>query len=110
METTMRPGFTIVRLPSDHGSLAVRGEIDICTAPDLRDGLRDAVRAATRGTVVTADLSAVSFIDSCGLTTLVEAEAYATVRGIRLVFAGVPASITRLLTITGLSLSRPEAS
>jgi anti-sigma B factor antagonist len=110
METTMRPGFKIVRFPSDHGSLAVRGEIDICTAPDLRDGLRDAVHAATRGTVVMADLSAVRFIDSCGLTTLVEAEAYAAVRGIRLLFADVPAGITRLLTITGLSLSTPDAS
>jgi len=38
----------------------------------------------------------------------VEAEAYATVRGTRLVFADVPAGITRLLTITGLSLSGPE--
>lgn len=106
----MRPGFKIVRLPSDHGSLAVRGEIDICTAPDLRNGLRDAVHAATRGTVVMADLSAVRFIDSCGLTTLVEAEAYAAVRGIRLLFADVPAGITRLLTITSLSLSTPDAS
>jgi anti-sigma B factor antagonist len=106
----MRPGFTIVRLPCDQDSLAVRGEIDICTAPDLRDGLRDAVQAATRGTVIMVDLSAVSFTDSRGLTALVEAEAYAHVRGMRLVFAGVPAGITRLLAITGLSLSRSGAS
>jgi anti-sigma B factor antagonist len=106
----MRPGFTIARTPSDHGSLTVRGEIDVCTAPDLRDGLRSAVHAVTRGTAVKVDLSAVSFIDSRGLTALVEAEAYASVRGIRLVFTEVPARITRLLTLTGLSQSRPEAS
>jgi anti-sigma B factor antagonist len=106
----MRPGFTITRAPSDHGSLAVHGEIDVSTAPDLRDGLRNAVHAATRGTAVMVDLSAVSFIDSRGLTALVEAEAYASVRGIRLAFTDVPAGIIRLLTLTGLSLSGPEAS
>jgi anti-sigma B factor antagonist len=105
----MRPEFTIVRLPSDHG-LAVRGEIDIYTAAGLRDSLRSTVRAATQGTVVMVDLSAVTFIESRGLTTLVEAEAYASVRGIRLVFADVPAAITRLLSLTGLSLSGPGVS
>jgi len=99
------PQFAIVRLPEDPDCLAVLGEIDICTAPQLRGSLRSAVRAAGRGTLVMVDLSAVSFIDARGLTTLVEAEAYASVRGIRLVFAGVPAGVTRLLTIIGLSLT-----
>jgi anti-anti-sigma factor len=86
----------------------VRGEIDIYTSPVLRGSLHGAVHSATPGAVITVDLSAVEFIDARGLTTLVEAEAYATVRGTRLVFADVPAGITRLLTITGLSLSGPE--
>ena len=38
------------------------------------------------------------------LAALVEADAYACVRGVGLVFAAVPDSITRLLMITGMSL------
>jgi anti-sigma B factor antagonist len=100
----MGPQLTIVYLPGDPCSLAVCGEIDIYTAPHLEVGLRHAVLSASPGAAITADLSAVSFIDARGLTALVEAEAYAIVRGVALVFAGVPASITRLLTITGLRL------
>ena len=100
----MGPQLTIVSVPGDPGCLAVFGEIDICTAPGLRGGLRGAVQAAPRGAAVMVDLSAVNFIDARGLSALVEAEAYASVRGIHLVFSGVSAGITRLLTITGLNL------
>ena len=53
--------------------------------------------------MVTVDLSAVSFIDARGLTVLAVADAYACVRGVRLVFASTPANITRLLRITRLT-------
>jgi hypothetical protein len=56
-----------------------RGEIDICTVPDLRDSLRHAIQTASRGADVLVDLSAVTFINARGLTALVEAEAYASV-------------------------------
>jgi anti-anti-sigma factor len=100
----MGPQLTIVYLPGDPGFLAVRGEVDLCTVPRLEGCLRRAVRAAPPGAAVMVNLSAVSFIDARGLWALAEAEAYACVRGIRLVFADVPASITRLLAIAGLSL------
>jgi anti-anti-sigma factor len=103
-EAAMRPQLTIVQLSGSPGSLAVCGEVDIHTVPDLRGSLHGAVHAASPGTVITVDLSAVSFIDACGLTTLVEADAYSSVRGIRLVFADVPANIARLLALIGLSL------
>lgn len=46
--------------------LAVRGEIDIKSAPDLESALSE-----TAGDPVTVDLSEVTFIDSTGLRVLV---------------------------------------
>jgi anti-sigma B factor antagonist len=106
VEAAVLPQLAIIVVSGVSGSVAVRGEIDIYTAPELRGGLRHAVQAASRGADVLVDLSTVTFIDARGLTALVEAEAYASVRGIQLVFTGMPAGITRLLAITGLSLSR----
>jgi anti-sigma B factor antagonist len=106
----MGPQLTLVYQPEHPRSLVVRGEIDIYTVPDLQDCLRLAVQGDPPGAVVTVDLSEVSFIDSRGLTALVEAEAYASVRGIRLLFARIPSTISRVLRITGLSLNGPGVS
>jgi anti-anti-sigma factor len=104
------PQLTVVFLPGNPGFLVVSGEIDLCTVPHLQGCLRRAVRAAPSGAAVMVDLSAVRFIDGRGLAALVEAEAYACVRGISLVFADVPANITRLLKIAGLSLRGATSS
>jgi anti-anti-sigma factor len=98
------PQLMIVNLAGKPGCFAVCGEIDIYTVPDLQDALRRAVQAAAPGAAIMVDLSAVGFIDVRGLAALVEADAYACVRGVGLVFAAVPDSITRLLMITGMSL------
>jgi anti-sigma B factor antagonist len=110
VEAAVLPQLTIIAVPGDPGCLTLHGEIDIYTAPELRDSLRRAVQTARGRTAVMVDLSEVSFIDARGLMALVEAEAYASVRKVHLAFAGVPASITRLLTITGLSLSGSQIS
>lgn len=101
----MGPQLTVVHREDNPGHVVVAGEVDICTAPDLRGSLCRAVEMAAGepGAVVTVDLSAVSFIDACGLRLLAVTDAYACVRGVRLVFASTPASITRLLRITRLT-------
>lgn len=43
----MQPQLTITRLTGEPDCLTVRGEIGIWTPPDLLDGLRSAVQAAT---------------------------------------------------------------
>jgi acetylornithine deacetylase len=53
-------------------AVAVSGELDIATAPALRDRLNDAIDAGTRRFVI--DLSDVSFIDSVALATIVHAK------------------------------------
>jgi len=45
------------------------GEIDLCTAPRLREALLSASRAAAR---VVLDLTAVTFLDSSGLAVLID--------------------------------------
>ena len=52
--------------------LAVNGELDIATAPTLRDRLDAAIEGGTRRLVI--DLSAVSFLDSVALATIVHAK------------------------------------
>ncbi len=50
--------------------LAVAGELDIATAPELGDRLGDAIDRVPQGTVV-VDLLRVSFIDSTALGVLI---------------------------------------
>ena len=52
-------------------ALTVRGELDIATAPALRDRLDAAIKAGKHRLVL--DLSALDFIDSVALATLVHA-------------------------------------
>jgi anti-sigma B factor antagonist len=105
------PQLRIVHIAADPCHLRLRGEIDIYTAPALRDALRAAAEAvASRpDATVTVDLSAVSFIDGRGVSTLVAAEAYACVRGVTMQFSGRSARLTRILRITGLDLNDLDA-
>src|SRR3982751_4269544 len=52
--------------------LAVAGELDLATAPALRDRLAAAIDAGRHRLVI--DLSAVSFLDSVALATIVHAK------------------------------------
>jgi anti-sigma B factor antagonist len=53
--------------------VAVRGEVELATAPDLTAALDDAIRRTSGPFVV--DLTAVDFLDSCGISCLVRARA-----------------------------------
>jgi anti-anti-sigma factor len=98
--------FAVVRSANDPGRVVVSGEVDIHTAPELRGSLCRAVEVAAGApaAVVTVDLSSVNFIDVRGLRILVAAEAYAWVRGVRMLFTGASPGARRLIRITGLSL------
>lgn len=82
--------------------LSVTGEIDLATAPEM-----DAALAAADGDVI-LDLSAVSFMDSTGIRSLVAAHraAESADRGFRIV---VGRQIERLLEMTGLDGTLPLA-
>jgi anti-sigma B factor antagonist len=53
--------------------VAVRGEIELATTPELTVALDDAIRASSGPFVV--DLTAVDFLDSTGISCLVRARA-----------------------------------
>ena len=58
----------------EHGQdlvLAVEGSVDIASSPELRGELRVAVEARRPRIVI--DMTGVSFVDSSGLATLIEA-------------------------------------
>jgi anti-sigma B factor antagonist len=80
--------------------IAVTGEVDLFTAPQLKSALHGAIAAGKRGVVV--DLSETSFIDSTALGVLIGA-----LRRLRegdglLVLVNGNESISRTLEITGL--------
>jgi len=91
VSTRNGPGCAIV---------AVSGDVDISTSPDLREALAEAVAAGNRAIVV--DLSAVRFVDSTGLGVLVGA--YTAVRnaGGRLSVVNDHAPVLKVFTITAL--------
>ncbi|MER7079135.1 anti-sigma B factor antagonist [Saccharopolyspora kobensis] len=60
---------TSTRLPDDVALIAVSGEIDVYTAPALREQLVDAVDDGARRLIV--DLGQVDFMDSTALGVLV---------------------------------------
>jgi anti-anti-sigma factor len=79
----------------------VRGEIDLSNARDLLDEIGDAVRSGA--TIITVDLSAVTFLDSSGIAMLFQLRqriAYSR-QELRLVVPpGSP--IRRVLELTGV--------
>ena len=78
--------------------LTVRGELDIATAPALRDRLNAAIDAGKHRLVV--DLSAISFVDSVALATIVHAKQRLSEDG-RLAVAIDPTSYVMLVFESG---------
>jgi anti-sigma B factor antagonist len=78
------------------GALLLQGEIDSYTAPELAD------RLAAEPPVEVLDLAGVTFIDSSGLRTLVEAHQARAETGSRLMLRAPSAAVQRLLEISGL--------
>lgn len=88
----------------DDGDLvhvAVRGELDVATAPTLREHLLATVERATGPVVV--DLLGVTFIDSTALGVLIGAKDRADQRDIDLRLVVEEARIMKIFEITGLT-------
>jgi anti-anti-sigma factor len=81
--------------------MAVRGNLDIDSAPVLRDNVIAVLATATCRVVV--DLGGLDFCDSVGLSTLVDAHLACQARGGYFRLAEPSAFLTRILTVVGLS-------
>jgi anti-anti-sigma factor len=77
------------------------GDLDFHSAPDLEaSGMQALARAPQRPVVV--DLGAVRFIDSAGLSALIELKRHANELGSTLALADVTAPVRKVFAVTGL--------
>jgi anti-sigma B factor antagonist len=68
------PAFAVTDLALEHvAGVAVRGEVELVTAPQLTEALDEAIRSTSGPFAV--DLAAVDFLDSSGIHCLVRARA-----------------------------------
>lgn len=80
--------------------VSIKGEIDVYSAPQLKDALTELLGAGSSAVVV--DLTDVGFLDSTGLGALVAARTSATDADIRLPIVSDRDRILKLFRITGL--------
>jgi anti-sigma B factor antagonist len=100
----------LVRQDDASAVVAVAGEIDLATAPVLSSELETV--AVTSGTVVHVDLAEVSFLDSSGISALVEFRKRLEQADASLVLHRAGPTIQRVLEISGLGALfelRPDA-
>ena len=80
--------------------ISVSGEIHVTTAPEFSSRLNDAIAAGTRGVVI--EMSGVEFIDSTGLSVLLNGLRRVTRAGGRLALVVTNPTVLRLFEITKL--------
>lgn len=88
------------RVLGDAVVVAVEGELDLFTAPFLRDEIRDAIKQD--GATLVLDLADLSFMDSSGLSVLIEAWRLTTAQGGGVTLAAPQPPVARILRTTGL--------
>ena len=93
--------FEVVDLPTDGvAGVAVRGEVELATAPALTAALEEGIRRSSGAFVV--DLVAVDFLDSSGIACLVRARALLGRDDRALALVCPPGSVRRVLELTGI--------
>ena len=95
-------GFEVnAQIADGTATVTIRGEVDVYTAPRLRDSLRRI--SAEDAPQVVLDLSAMTFIDSTGLGVIVGAVKRIREDGGTLSLRAPSRSTRKVLDITGLS-------
>jgi anti-sigma B factor antagonist len=94
--------FTITdrRIDDDRHVVAVKGEIDLFTAPEFKERVSAPIDAGRSNVIV--DLTATTFIDSSSLGVLIGAHRRLKLRGGSLVVVCDNAAIVKTFRITGL--------
>lgn len=95
IETHERPDCSVVE---------VSGEIDVYTAPDMRDAIAGALRRMPQ---VVVDTSMVTFMDSTGINVLFEAYKKAVDAGGWLRLVAREGSVLKVLRLCGLDTKIP---
>jgi anti-sigma B factor antagonist len=80
----------------------VRGELDVASAPRLREAMLDALAGRDDAFVITLDMSGIEFLDSTGLGVLVAVLKRMRFVGGDLVIRAPSRSVRKLFGLTGL--------
>lgn len=88
-----------IRNENEAAVIVLRGEVDLDTSPRLRKSLLDCVGVKRR---VVVDLAEVSYIDSSGIASLVEAYQIARGGPARFALAAVSEPVRRVLELARL--------
>jgi anti-anti-sigma factor len=86
---------------ADHAVIAVRGDVDLATAPALLRRIFDTMTLPISG--LTVDLAYVTFLDSSGIHALVQARAVALTRDVAFRLESVPRHVRVVFETCGLS-------
>ena len=91
----------IRRHEDEHGViLALAGELDLGSAPELERALREAEATNPRRVVI--DLRCLAFMDCTGIAIITRAQQSADAQGRRLALRSGPGQVLRLFELTGL--------
>jgi anti-anti-sigma factor len=94
--------FSIARSDDERGVvLALFGELDVISAPELAEQL-DAL-AADACPLVLLELSGLTFVDSAGVSVLVKARHEAEANGRRLILRGATEQMHQVFSVLGLA-------
>jgi len=106
----MPPEFSLSQesLDAERHVVAVRGEIDLFTAPELKSALSEAIESGHTRIVV--DLTDTTFLDSTALGVLIGAVKRLRSRDGRLTIVNVDDNIAKTFEITGLDQIFPISS
>ena len=97
-----------ISMDGDASLLMVRGEVDLVTAPELREAITLA-HERTRGDV-TVDLAQVSFMDASGIAALIHAHQDLVAMGHNLMIRNAHGTVERALWITGATEHLTDAT
>jgi anti-sigma B factor antagonist len=89
-----------VRQRADRATVEVRGELDVATGPALSDAVSVLTRDGLTGVVI--DLDQVTFVDSKGLSALLDSHRDAIERDMTLRVINLQPAVAKLFRITGV--------
>jgi anti-sigma B factor antagonist len=84
--------------------LAVRGELDLASAPLVKQALE---HAGAPGATVRLDLGGIEFMDSTGMRAIIEATRQAAAGGWTLQLGRAPAAVQRVFSVSGIERLLP---
>jgi anti-sigma B factor antagonist len=89
-------------------TLKLSGELDLASAPELDDLMERACQDSAHA--ITLDLSALSFIDACGLRSILTANKLCEQRAYKLALVAGQPQVQRVFELTGLADVLPFAA